>query len=130
MKRMVCVLILLLLLSGCDTYGMMNLYPNYKADVWYCEEIEATIDFTSEEYATNTVLHWNGEAYYCSPAWAGKQVVFLFDINGDGGIALPEEALFEGRWKYKNQKLVIEIISSNLFGDAFSELTFIPVYEE
>ena len=130
MKRFLFIILVFLFISGCDTYGMANQYPHDKADVWYCEEIDATIDFSTTDSLLNTVFCWNGETHYCRTSFHSSYVFFLFDENMNGSIDSPNEEMLEGRWKYESKKMVIEIIRSNLFGDAFSELTFDPVYEE
>ena len=119
--------IIVQLLSGCDTYGWLDRYPYNKADIWYCEAIDATIDFTQKASSTNTSYHWDGTIYHCRAVFQASLVVFSYDANQDGAIDVPDEVILEGHWKYKNGNMVIIITSSKLFGNAFSELTFVPV---
>jgi hypothetical protein len=126
-KTLLLFLIFALFASGCDTYGMMNLYPQNKADVWYCEQIAATIDFTGDSSSLNTEFIWNGETHKCHTAFFSTYVNLVVDKNGNGMIEPPEEEILEGHWKYNKKKVTIEIINSNLFGDAFTELTFVPL---
>lgn len=108
-------------------YRMLERYPNNKADVWYCAEIDATIDFSTKASLPNTVFSWDGVVYHCRAVFQAGLIVFSYDANRDGTIKVPDELLLDGRWKYKEKNMVIEITSSSLLGDTFTELTFVPI---
>ena len=130
MKKIRLLAILLILctaLAACDTYGMWKRYPWYKADQWYCEEIDFEIVFPRGENdrllpGPITPLEWDGKTYNVSIGFMAGTISFCIDEDGDGVVT----GILEGRWKYEGKNMVVYDFEGSIFGDAFTELIFVP----
>ena len=125
----ICVIVTVSLIA-CDTYGVMELYPYQKADTWLCESIDYRIQFTYNENGilevTADQLVWRDQEYMVYMSCQGSRFsVLYFDDIGEDGIG-EEDILFAGTWKYRGNKLVLEIKKDNLFNGEIAELVFVP----
>ena len=130
-KYLVCMIVLVFMFScsGCyDGYSIANKYPNYKADCWYCEEIDFT--FFYEYYKDGRMKHTtyslnkDGETLI---VW----IDFVFDdwcmeLDRGLGETSQEDELMSGTWYYRNGNLVLTVNTDKLFDGIYEELVFIP----
>ena len=133
-KLFLVLLVLVIFLTGCDTYAMFDRYPWDRAEQWYCEEIDLTITYTYREdgslLGSGTLPWvWNGQTYYNMNISFGPGY-FAFDtpdethVSTDGTIKA--KVHLSGSWEYQGKKLILTISEDNLFGGEFAELVFIP----
>lgn len=121
------VLILLICCNGCDTYSVIEQYPWYKSEQWYCEEIDFSICFAYSEggcliESPSSQLCWNEQIYNVNVVFQSNAIEFLIDKDGDN----ISEALLAGTWAYRNKNLVVNIVEDNVFAGAYAELLFVP----
>lgn len=123
------IVILVVTLGGC--YGPndpIKPYPWHKAESWYCEQIQMTIQFVYNEEG-NLVdteiasLHVNGKEYDVDIGFHQDSIHFMLDEDGDEYW----ESILEGQWIYRNGNMIVRIFEDKIFGGQFSELVFVPV---
>ena len=129
MKKFILAAMLLVLsicLCACDSYSALELYPYDKADRWYCEDIDFTINFLHDENGillgdVPLKLVWNGQEY---TLYIGFHVSYysLRISDGEGGY----EDRVSGNWEYREDNLVLRIKEDLIFDGAFEELVFVP----
>lgn len=128
MKRIIAsIMLLLLILSGCDRFELLRLYPWYKAEMWYCEEIgmyiefsvdvdgdisEAPVGYIEEEDMRHPLLI----GFRGNDLWFGSE-------PDEHNVSWP---LLTGNWEYEKESLIITVQDDQLFGGRYSKLIFIP----
>ena len=123
-KLLLVLLVLVIFLTGCDTYAMFDQYPWDKADCWYCEEIDYTIKYsfssTGQLQPHTEYWIWDGQTYNVTAACQASTIDFLVTESGMG------RTLFSGTWKYEGKNIVVSIVTDNIFGGEITELVFVP----
>lgn len=117
-KTVLFFVIMALLLNVCGC--MYSRYPNDRADQWYCQEL----DFTLNVDGRTSELIWNGEIY--TVGFASQAGYYLVVLENGQDILGEEDVLFEGRWSFSGKKLVLKISEDNLFDGAYKKLVFVP----
>ena len=122
------VFVMVITCTGCyDGYSVARKYPYYKADYWYCEEIDFA--FCYEHLEDGRIIP--GQNYLTKD---GKTmtvfVIFVIDNwyialdNGDVNVSI-EDQLMSGTWRYRKGDLVFTVKEDNLFDGAYWELVFV-----
>lgn len=134
-KRLLLVLLVLVVfLTGCDTYAMFDRYPWDKADQWYCEEIDLTITFAYKEDGSllgcgTLPWDWNGQTYYNMGVGFGPGH-FVFDTPDETRVSTNGTVMakvhLSGLWKYQGKNLILTITEDELFDGKYTELVFVP----
>lgn len=132
-KLLLFLLIITILLSctACDNYAIWGLYPDQKADRWYCEELNFEFYFPPKTGGTYVQpildLVWEGKTYPVTISFQANSFdIYLADDDGDGVLEL-EDLMLEGSYRYRGKQLIFKIITDNLFGGEIKELVFVPV---
>ena len=121
--------IIVFILSSCyDPRITFKSYPWYKADTWYCEEIDMTIKYEFDENrkrtgATFSELTIDGVTHSVAVVFHSGTILFLAYEDGE---RLKEKDL-DGSWCYREGNLVVEVNSENILNGKYSELVFVPV---
>lgn len=122
MKRVaLLIMVLSVLLGGCDTYAIFGMYPSDRADSWYCE----TLDFTLNVDQTVSVLNWEGKTLNIRMAVQSSYYVMFHEQEKDA--VTQNSVLFSGTYSYSGENLILKIEEDNLFNGAYEELCFVPV---
>ena len=122
------VLSIVLLCSACDGYDFIEKYPHYKADYWYCEQID--FGFYYEYHESGQMKPPSSYRLKKDGETLNVFIDFIVDSwymdldNGDDLITL-EEQLMEGHWEYRKGDLVLTVEKDNLFGMKYAELIFV-----
>ena len=125
-------LILAIIVVGifCGCYGPhdpVKPYPWYRAEYWYCEEIDMTIRFSVDKKGnltapTNSQLISGDMVYDVGIGFQHDSVGFMCDLDGDG-IA---ERILDGTWIDRGENMVIQIQEETIFSGKYTELIFVP----
>lgn len=114
---------------GCDGYTAAKKYPYYKADYWYCEELDFAFYYEYYEdgrmkYITYP-LQWEANSLNVSVYF----IVGNWYMEVDNGDDIPqlEDQILSGTWTYKRGNLILKITEDKIFGGQFQELVFIPM---
>ena len=126
-RAVIVILALSLLLTACDTFAQMEYYPFYRSNKWYCAEINFEFNYPRGENGRIlpcqiTPLEWNGKIYNVSTGFMASSIRLSTDEDGDGGWS----AILSGSWRYEGKNLVVYSFEGSIFGDAFTELIFVP----
>ena len=122
MKRVaLLIMVLSVLLGGCDTHAIFDMYPSDRADSWYC----ATLDFTLNVNQTASVLNWEGKTLNVSMAVQSSYYVMVYEQGKD--TVTQDSTLFSGTYSYSGENLILKIEEDNLFNGTYEELCFVPV---
>lgn len=114
----------------CGCYGSrdpVKPYPWYRADCWYCEEIDMTIRFSVDKHgniagSTNSQLISGDMMIDVGIGFQHDSVGFLSDLDGDG----MAERILDGTWIYRGENMVIQIQEDAIFSGEYTELIFVP----
>lgn len=121
MKRLICVVLLVCLLSGCSTE-----YPWEKADSWYCAELDLTVTFNKQEtgiiLTETSPLIWNGNTYHVQIGFTNIYFAISHDPDGEG----VQERIVQGRWHYEKGNIVFTDFDNPEFLEPYTELVFVP----
>ena len=116
--------------SACDTYQKFHLYPEFKADAWYCEELDCEIRY---HYNSDGILidekydlSWGETVYSAHIGFGPGHYSIACDWNENNNIDL-DEILLEGGWEYQSGNIVMEITIDNLTNGKLKELIFVPI---
>lgn len=120
------VILILLFICGCDAYTAAERYPWYRAENWYCQEIDMMISYSYDEEGRLTEcppsrVVWNDQTYDIIVGFNSDAVWFTARESNDS----PRRVL-NGTWVYRDGNLVIQNFEEELFGGAIKELVFIP----
>lgn len=118
------------LFTGCyDGYHVIERYPSYKSDAWYCEEIDFSFRYEALESGRRKVLPSRlkvGEKVYNVAVVFNTDYWHMVSDNGDLNVA-EDELLLSGTWSYKEETLVLNITADKLFDEKYNEFVFVPV---
>ena len=127
MKKVCFMLIVLILLCGCDAYAFANTYPFDSGTAWYCEELDFLLDYqnsqTQKDIENGHTMVLNGEEITVEVLFHSNY--FAIYQDGEKPVAL-EDKLIGGTWEYDDGKLVMHIDDDYASIISFSELVFIP----
>ena len=135
MKRIKIVLFILLVVfifSSCYDPGIaFKRYPWYKADTWYCEEIDMTIQFEFDEDGSiqgGTLAQLTVDNVIHTVSVAFRSNIIAFGIQK--GDADSYKTCMDGTWYYRNGNLVVEVHSESILNGKYTELIFSPRLEK
>ena len=121
MKRIIGVLLLVCLLSGCSME-----FPWEVADVWYCGELDLTVTFSEQKtgriLTEISPLIWDGNNYNAHIGFTNLYFCISHDPDNEGVL----EPIVQGRWHYENGNLVLTDFDDPNFFDPYTELFFVP----
>ena len=114
------ILLFLMLLTGCDPYA--SIAPYNTASKWICEDPEIVLSYWRDENGVLQEKSWI--------IWDGEEIDIIAGFHS-GSImvtlnkpSVPTQVLFQGKWKYKGDKLIFTIEEDNFFGGAYKTLIF------
>lgn len=120
--------ILIGMMCGCYfQYDPGTQYPGYRANSWYCAEIDMIIEYELDQNGDLTgrsfgTLPLDDQVLNISVGFQKSAIGFLYDEDGDGG----SEQILKGTWTYKDGNMVITVIDDTIFGGQYPELVFTP----
>lgn len=122
------VIVILVSFAACDGYAVLEKYPYYQSDCWYCKEIDFTFYYDCDEDGLmkpieSYPLIINGETLYVFIDFMGSNWFLDLD-NKDNNISQEERLLF-GTWLYRKGDLVLIVEKDNLFDWKYTELVFV-----
>lgn len=137
MKKRLCIIIclflvvsfipLLALIGNYDLNDSLKRYPWYRAERWYCEEIDMTIlykynadgNYIGSEYSH---LEVDGKTYKVGIGFQASAIGFYVDEDGDD----VWEGILDGSWAYQQGNMVVQIREESIFDGQYTELVFVP----
>lgn len=139
MKRFVLVLCLAMILAWCcggcsyDRYYAAKKYPWFKAEEWYCAEIDMTIRYVLDEDGElvdcpASQLEWNGQVYDVVVGLQSSWINFsiLTEESAKTKILSHDASILDGTWAYRDGNLVITDFDEPFWEGKYSELVFVP----
>lgn len=123
-------MLFLALIGNYDLNHSLNRYPWYRAERWYCEEIDMTIQFQYNEEGNYiggeySQLVVDGKTYEVGIGFQSSAIGFHIDEDGDD----IWEGILDGTWGYQQENMVIRIGTESIFDGKYSELVFVPCEE-
>lgn len=115
-----CVLLTTLLLTGCDPHA--GKYPCSQDAKWVCQEPKITLEYVWGEMNSLTcveTMEYNGETMRLEIGYLSCNYKVQLE-----GVVNYDDFLFEGRWKYRGEKLVFTITEDHFFDGKYPELVF------
>lgn len=137
MKKRLCIILclclvfsfilFLALIGNYDLKDSLKRYPWYRAERWYCEEIDMTIQYTYNEDGNLTGIEYSylvvdGKTYRVGIGFQSSAIGFHIDADGDD----IWEKILDGSWAYRQGNMVIQISEESIFGGQYTELVFVP----
>ena len=122
-----CLLAVLIGLVGCDTYAMVEYYPWFRADAWYCEEIDMVMTFKLDQDGDlmenpESQLLVNGESMNVGVGFMASNISFFSEPDENN----VSKVLMDGTWEYKGGNVVVTILKDELFSGQYSQLVYVP----
>lgn len=116
-----------MIFTSCDMYQIVEKYPHFKANYWYCAEIDFSFHYEYNDDGrinpTTYPLELDGEILNVD-IWFLNDYWYFYLDNGDETTSF-EELLLSGTWEYRRNELVLTIQKDNLFGEKYQEFIFI-----
>ena len=131
MKKYLCVVLSILLtviLLGCyGPHDPIKPYPWYRAECWYCAEIDMNICFSYDDHEKRlgmdtTQLSIGNNVLNVGIAFNDDAIGFLVDEDMDGVYS----RVLDGIWIYRDRNMVVQINNESIFDGKYTELVFVP----
>ena len=119
-------IIIACMFCGCySPYETFKQYPWYRAECWYCEEIDMTIRFSVDEdgmliESPSNRLAIGGIMHDIDIVFQHKSIGFFCDLDGDG----KTEEILGGTWACWGEQMVITISEESVWDGQYTELVF------
>lgn len=128
-RLLILMLVLILVLSGCDTYYATKYYPYFMSSHWVCLEpyFEITYEYKPSGYLKDVscILVWNETTIPARIGFmAGSYEVYEYT---DADSEIIPVTYFAGGWKYEQGNLVLSISDDfAFFNGEYTELVLEP----